>query len=204
MNIRPVTPMRRLAAALAGAACGLTLLAGCGKSAPTHFYSLSSAGSPQQADTATGPCLSLGVGPIDFPAYLDRSQIVTRTGQNQMHMADFDQWIEPLRDNFQRALLENLSGLVCAKPLVGYPWPAGGRPERQIVIQVARFDGSLGQETALRVSWSVLDADSRQLAWRTAEYHEPTGAPDYAALAAAQSRLVEKFAKDVAESLRGL
>ncbi len=116
-------------------------------------------------------------------------------------MGDFEQWIEPLRDNFQRALTENLGRLVCAKPLVTYPWPVGGHPDRQIVVQVANFDGTLGQESWLRVSWSILDADNKQLVWRTAEYREPVPGPDYASLAAAQSRLVEKFAKDVAGSL---
>jgi len=196
------TTSRVLATLIAGTACCLPLLAGCGKSAPTHFYSLSASGPAPAAEAPAGPCLSLGVGPVEFPAYLDRSQIVTKIGQNQMHVGDFAQWIEPLRDNFQRALTENLGRLVCAKPLVTYPWPVGGHPDRQIVVQVAGFDGTLGQEAWLRVSWSILDADNKQLVWRTAEYREQAAGPDYAAMAAAQSRLVEKFAKDVAASLR--
>lgn len=197
-----MTMTRSLVALVLGATCCLPLLAGCGKSAPTHFYSLSAA-APKAADAPAGPCLSLGIGPVDFPAYLDRSQVVTRIGQNQMQLAEFEQWIEPLRENFQRALTENLATLVCAKPLITYPWPAGGHPDRQVVIQVASFDGSLGQEAWLRASWSILDADGNSLAWRTADYHEATAGPAYADLAAAQSQLVEKFAKDVAESLRG-
>lgn len=177
----------------------LCLAAGCGKSAPTHFFSLSVPAGVPAGDT--GPCLALGIGPVDFPAYLDRSQIVTRVGANQMHLAEFDQWIEPLRDNFQRALMENLSGLVCAKPLIGHPWPAGNHPDRQVAIQVDRFDGTLGQEAVLRASWTVLDADGKALAWRTADLREPVGGPDYASLAAAQSRLVSRFARDVADSL---
>lgn len=196
------TMSRSFVAWLAGAACCLPLLAGCGKSAPTHFYSLSTV-APKADSAPDGPCLALGVGPVDLPAYLDRSQIVTRIGENQMHLAEFDQWIESPHDNFQRALTDNLSRLVCAKPLFTYPWPVGGHPDRQIVIQVARFDGSLGQEAVLRVSWSVLDADNATLDWRTADYREVVSGPDYAALAAAQSRLVEKFAKDVAASLHG-
>lgn len=196
------TVPRPLTALLAGALCALPLLAGCGKSAPTHFYSLNAA-APKAAETPAGPCLSLGIGPVDFPAYLDRSQVVTRIGQNQMHLAEFEQWIEPLRDNFQRTLTENLAGLVCAKPLVTYPWPAGGHPDRQVAIQISSFDGSLGQEAWLKASWSVLDADGNSLAWRTADYREAAAGPGYADLAAAQSRLVAKFAKDVAESLRG-
>ena len=184
-------------------AVGMLLsLAGCGKSAPTHFYSLNA--TPQKSDAApAGPCMSVGVGPVDFPAYLDRSQIVTRSGGNRMHLAEFDQWIETPRENFQRILTENLAGLVCAKPLVTYPWPTGGHPDRQIVIQVARFDGMLGQDTVLRASWSILDADGNNLAWRSNEYRESVAAPDYESLAAAQSKLLEQFAKDVAASLLG-
>ena len=184
----------------AGAACCLPLMAGCGKSAPTHFYSLNTA-APKTDTAPAGPCLALGIGPVDFPAYLDRSQIVTRIGDNQMHLAEFEQWIEAPHDNFQRALTENLNRLVCAKPLYTYPWPVGGHPDRQVVIQVSRFDGTLGQDVVLRVSWSVLDNDNKVLAWRTADYRETAQGPDYAALAAAQSRLVEQFAKDVAVTL---
>lgn len=180
--------------------CGLLFAAGCGKSAPTHFYSLN-VPNPAQAAPA-GPCLALGIGPVDFPAYLDRSQIVTRLGPNQMQLAEFDQWVEPLRDNFQRALMENLSGLVCAKPLVSHPWPSGGHPERQVAVQVERFDGALGQDAVLRASWTVLDADGKALTWRTADLREPAAGPDYAGLAAAQSRLVARFAAQVAESLQ--
>ncbi|MGE4538148.1 MAG: membrane integrity-associated transporter subunit PqiC [Desulfovibrio sp.] len=197
MSLRP----RTLTAAVAVAACCLPLLTGCGKSAPTHFFSLSNAAQEKTAPV-TGPCQSIGIGPVDFPAYLDRSQIVTRLGPNQMHLAEFDQWAEPLRDNFQRALAENLGMLLCAKPLVTYPWPVGGHPDKQIVIQVARFDGTLGQNATLRASWSVVDADGNNLAWRSVEYQEATTGPGYDALAAAQSKLVEKFAKDVADTLR--
>lgn len=194
--------MTRLRRTLPILACCLAFLAGCGKSSPTHFYSLSATAADQAATPPATPCFALGIGPVEFPAYLDRSQIITRLGNNQMHMAEFDQWIEPLRDNFQRVLMENLAGLVCAKPLVSYPWPAGGRPDRQIVIQVTRFDGTQGQEVELRASWTVLDAEGKSLTWRTTDLREQTSGPDYAALAAAQSRLVARFAAEVAGSLR--
>lgn len=180
--------------------CLVSVLAGCGRSHPTAFYSLNA---PASAASATpGPCIALGIGPVEFPAYLDRSQMVTRAGANRMRLAEFDQWIEPLRDNFQRVLLEDLAGRVCAKPLVSHPWPAGGTPERQVTVQVIRFDGTLGQEAVLRASWMVLDDDGKALTWRTADLRERTDGPGYAALAAAQSRLVARFADQVAASLR--
>ena len=58
---------------------------------------------PAPADKApAGSCPSLGLGPVDLPAYLDRTQIVTRGEGNLMLMAEFDQWIEPVQANFTR------------------------------------------------------------------------------------------------------
>lgn len=180
------------------------LLAGCGKSPPTRFYSLTAipavaveAKTPQDA----GDCPSLGIGPVEFPAYLDRSQIVT-TGQGAvMHLAEFDQWIEPVRNNFERILMENLSGMVCAGPMVSSPWPLGMHPERQVTIQVRRFDGTLGGQAVLRADWAVLDARGEVMLWRSSQLAETVLGPDYAALADAQSRLAAALARDIAQGL---
>ncbi|MDQ7832507.1 MAG: PqiC family protein [Desulfovibrionaceae bacterium] len=183
----------------------VVLVAGCGKSPPTRFYSLTAipaavegAGAPP---ANAGACPSLGIGPVEFPAYLDRSQIVT-TGQGTvMHLAEFDQWIEPVRNNFERILMENLSGMVCAGPLVSSPWPSGMRPERQVTIQVRRFDGTLGGQAVLRADWAVLDARGEVMLWRSSQLTEAVQGPEYAALADAQSRLAAALARDIAAGL---
>ena len=196
MNMRP-----HAAGPAALALCLILFLAGCGKSAPTRFYSLTAAPAAAGATAETRDCPALGLGPVEFPAYLDRSQIVTPGQGTSMHLAEFDQWIEPVRTNFERILMENLSGLVCAGPLVSHPWPEGLRPERQVAIQVRRFDGTLGGQAELRADWSILDAGGEVLVWRATTASEPAQGPDYAALVAAQSRLVEALARDIAAGL---
>jgi uncharacterized lipoprotein YmbA len=174
-------------------------MAGCGKSPPTRFYSLTAA---QATDAVPArDCPSLGVGPVEFPAYLDRTQIVTTGAGTTMQLAEFDQWIEPVRNNFERILMENLSLIGCAGPLVSFPWPSGMRPERQVAIQVRRFDGTLGGQAVLRADWTILDSGGEALLWRTTAAGEQATGPDYAALAAAQSRLVETLARDVVAGL---
>jgi len=184
-------------------ALALPLLGACGKSAPTHFYSLAT--EPREAlQPPKAPCYSLGVGPVDLPAYLDRTQIVTRGEGNRMLLADFDQWIEPVQANFTSALSDALSRKVCAKPLMGFPWPGGSRPDYQIAIQVRTFDGALGKEAVLRADWSVADRDGKVLAWKASALREAASGNDYPSLVAAQSRLVEKLAQEMAESLATL
>ncbi|QLA20095.1 PqiC family protein [Desulfolutivibrio sulfoxidireducens] len=202
------TRVRRLGGLAAGVLCLALASAGCGKSAPARFYTLTAtAGSEQNpgdvavARPAGVECTVLGIGPVELPAYLDRTQIVTQGGTTSMHLAEFDQWIEPVHDNFQRILMENLSGMLRAGPLVSHPWPVGMHPERQVAIQVRRFDGELGQQAVLRAEWGVFDADGRMLLWRQTALREPVNGPDYPALVAAQSRLVTVFAAEIAQSL---
>ena len=45
---------------------------------------------------ARTPDLTVGVGPVTLPPYLDRPQLVTRAGSNRAVLADFDSWVEPL------------------------------------------------------------------------------------------------------------
>ena len=50
----------------------------------------------------------IGIRPIDFPKYLDRQQIVSRTNGHRLKLAEFDRWAEPLGWSFARALAENV------------------------------------------------------------------------------------------------
>ena len=75
------------------------LLPAClGTSTPARFYVLTSvAADGESADGAatdawSGP--ALGVGPVQLPEHLMRSQIVTLKGDNELVLADFDLWDE--------------------------------------------------------------------------------------------------------------
>ena len=201
-------PFRHVLALTALAAC-LASLPGCGKSAPTRYYTLTPMQNAQgaaQADSAPAatPCYSLGIGPVEFPAYLDRTQMVTQGPGNQMHLADFDQWVEPLHENFKRILMDNLAGSLCARPLMLSPWPAGVAPRYQLAIQVQRFDGELGREAVLKANWSILNPAGEVLVWRSTTLREPVAGGDYAGLAAAQSALVATFGQELAGAVKGL
>ena len=79
-------------------------------STPSRFYVLSSLSASETiAATAATQGPVIGVGPITLPKYLDRPQIVTRAGSNQLALAEFDRWAEPLQDNVARVLAENLA-----------------------------------------------------------------------------------------------
>ncbi|EFK07642.1 conserved hypothetical protein, partial [delta proteobacterium NaphS2] len=99
-------------------ACLWTL--GCATSPPTEFYLLSPL--PPASGTKTGsaqdqPPKTIRVDGVVVPGYLDRDEIVTRINENQIHLADLNQWGESLRNGLTNILALNLSRLLPSENL---------------------------------------------------------------------------------------
>ena len=175
---------------------GLLVLAGCAGSEPVRYYVLSA--------TLAGPGgvaardIAVGVGPVELPEYLDRPQIVTRTSQNELNVADFDRWAGSLKDNTIWVLAENLAILLPSQRVSVYPWKRATPVDYQVTVQVTRFDRLENGESVLAARWRVLDGGGRELLSRTSTYRETPAGPDYAATVAAMSQNLEAFSRDLA------
>src|SRR5215475_5950329 len=87
-------------------------LSGCTSSPPTRFYVVPSLAGAETAPPAAPRDLTLGVGPVTLPPYLDRLQIVTRASRARLVLGEFDQWAASLQDSVPRVLAEDLSLLI--------------------------------------------------------------------------------------------
>ena len=105
--------------------------------------------------------ISLGIGPIELPPYVDRPQIVTRSGDNRLHLAEYDRWGEPLKEGVARVLAENLSTIVGTDHVVLFPWKASEIPDYQITVNVTRFDATATGTAVLTARWSILQKEAR-------------------------------------------
>jgi uncharacterized lipoprotein YmbA len=176
-------------------------MAGCATTEPARFYTLSplSGGQAQAAK----PCLTLGLGPVNLPEYLDRPQIVTQTSANEMKLGDFDQWAEPLEKTFARTLGENLSALLCVEEVVPYPWKGTDRVDYQVTVTVGRFHGTPDNAALLQAQWTVAKGESEKaLAKKQSHIRIPVEGSGYAALVSAQSRALEKLSTEIASEIR--
>lgn len=181
------------------------LLAGCASSPPTRFYVLSALPQPAQAlGYAAGQEIAVGVGPIELPDYLDRAQLVTRSGQNELNLAEFDRWGESLKDNATQVLAENLALLLPSKKIAIYPWKRSTTIQYQVAAKITRFDHTQGGETALDVRWSIAAADGAELFSRQSHYAEGLAGDDAAATIAAMNRVLAQFSREVANTLAEL
>ena len=76
---------------------------------PTRFYTLTVPGAPpEQAAEGGFKRWKVGLKPVEVPAYLRSKAMVVRTGANEIHFEDFDQWAEPLDQGIGRVMKETL------------------------------------------------------------------------------------------------
>ncbi|HVP76965.1 MAG TPA: PqiC family protein [Thermodesulfobacteriota bacterium] len=145
------------------------------------------------------------VGPITFPEYLDRTEIVTRSSSNKITVSDFDVWAGSLAEDFSQVLAENLSILLSTDNVIVYPRPRPSSVDYQITVDVIRFDGPLGGDVSLIARWAILEGKEKKLvSVRKSTIIEPSGAKGYEAMVAADSLALEKLSRQIAEAIRAL
>jgi hypothetical protein len=172
-------------------------------STPSRFYILNSLSASETVPAMSaeqGPVI--GVGPITMPKYLDRPQIVTRTGAHQLALADFDRWAEPLQDNVARVLAENLALLIPTDQVLRYAWPRSATLDYQVTVDVLHFEGWLGGESRLLALWSILDGAELTLWSARADLNAPVRGREYDAMVAAMNQLLEWLSRDLARAIR--
>ncbi len=96
------------------------VVAGCTFLSPRHdpsrFYTLSPRSPAAIAPAARDAGPSVVVGPVTFPAYLDRNEVAVRVSPSELKYATAERWAEPLVQNFTRILVENLSSALGERP----------------------------------------------------------------------------------------
>ena len=186
---------------------GLALLglAACSTSPATRFYVLT----PVAVDGVQGSRVSpvsggmtIGIRVVELPQELDRPQIVTRTGANTVHLAEFDRWSAPLRDSVRQVIGDNLTILLPADRVERYPWTPGTALDREVIIEVTRFDGELGGQCTLNARWKVLTRTAPPSALYGHSMLSEAAGRDYAALVATQSRLLGALSAEIARAIR--
>ena len=197
----PLFSLRRVAAL-----CALLLVAAaCGTTAPMKFYHLSALSSSGSGPSNLVRSTAIGVGPVEVANYLNRQEIVTRRGPNELGISQFHMWAEPLESNLSQVLVENLSLLLSADPASLFPFPGPTPVDYRVEVKVLRLEGKLGENASLVARWTIFNAEGQEvLPMRESSFSEPAQVPDYEALVAAQSRAVAALSREIAEGVKAV
>ena len=197
MTVKPV--VRTLAAlsiaAVTLGACGLP-----SESAPTYYYLLDPI--EPAAEREAGGAVRLALEPVEIPGYLDRQALVTRGTSNELEVASFHQWAEPLNANVTRVLAENLRLLLEQTDVVQLPSRIAGF-NAELQVELVRFERAADGPVTLVARWVVLDARNQQeLASRRAVVNETLDGDGPEATVAAMDRALAQLSRRIADHLR--
>lgn len=179
----------------------LALLGACGSSPPVRFYALDAIAAPFEASEESA---TIGVGPLSFPDYLKRPQIVTRSSDARLEISEFDRWGEPLDAAFTRTLTANVDALLTDTLVIEFPF-GGGRvsPDYRVMGQISRFDVGADRMAVLDVRWNIeTGAGENVMAPRRSLYRSPAQGADYEGVVLAMREVLEDFSRDIASSFQ--
>jgi uncharacterized lipoprotein YmbA len=178
----------------------LVLTACTSTSPPSRFYVLTPV--TQSADKAATD-LTIGMGPVRLPAYLDRSQMVSHTGANQLKMDEFERWAGGLSPNINDVMAENLSRMLGTDQVVTHPWARAVPVQYQVMLDIRRFDVTPDNKVYLLAQWRLFtDGGKKLLQIKRAEFTQPISGSSYSARAAAQSDALAELGRQIADAIR--
>ena len=191
---------------------GSLLLAGCGSFSarpdPSRFFTLSALSQAEDSSTkrpGDPSGISLGIGPVTLPGYLDRQEIVVRVAQNQINLAENDRWAEPLEENFSRVLSQNIAAILRAERINAYPWPIDKKPVYRVEVEVLRFEANAAQEAQLSARWTVRHAGKKDsIRYRETRLSRPAKARSTDAAVAALSEVLGDFSREIADAIENM
>ena len=119
--------------------CCLTLLAGC-QSAPAKNYHLLQGPAPTAWQEGAPITRTLGIGPIELPEYLNRSQVAVQRGDGSIALDVTELWAEPLAAGVGRVLALHLTGGRADTRAVLFPWRSDDQPAVSLRLKVAGLE----------------------------------------------------------------
>ncbi len=180
----------------------MSMIWGCStKSSLSRFYILDS---KAKAPLAERPFeKSVVVGPVRVPTHLERPNIVTRTGQNQLHFSEYHRWAGSLEENIGLVVAKDLAKLLDTDSVAYYLQHKRGRPwDYRVEIEIIQMDGRLGEKVSLEARWTIYGRKDK----KTAEYHisrfeEDVHGQDYNSLIEAWNKTFSKLSGEIARAL---
>ena len=198
--------MNRLSLWSLAFSCSLIIvLSGCRSLTPSVSYYIlnplsDTSMSPADADGRRSK--TIGVNPIELPGYLNRVQMVKRTGPNQLEVSSHHRWADYPDRMIQRVLGDNLQRLMADARVYSAPWPAGLKPDITVDVIFLELIGTTDKKMLLSAVWTITGSGDPSPSHRTTLSETITGA-GFDDLAAAHSRVLDALCRQIADTLSG-
>ena len=178
------------------------ILTACTTSSPkTRYYSLF-ADDVRKDDSAFNANISIGVGPITLPEYMDNSSIVSLSGENNVIVSGSNVWAGELDITLVRVITQRFSYSLPDSKVIAFPWDSRNKPNFQLVIHFDDFSGVLGNSAKLNANWTLFDQNKRSaLESGSVSFTERSLAAGYDGYTAALNRLANRLADELMQEV---
>lgn len=171
-----------------------------GESSPSRFYVLDT--KIQSTVNENLNNLKMGIGPISFPGYIDRPQIVTKTETAELEIAEFDRWAEPIGGMFIRILSSNLKTLTGSNYIASHPWPRQATFDYRVKAKVIKFENNTKGDALLIVHWGLYKQQKQtELKAIQSEFTASAVDTSYPARVAALNDTIAQFAQEIVDHI---
>jgi uncharacterized lipoprotein YmbA len=159
---------------------------------------------PEKA-LAARPELGLAIGPIEFPRYLDRPEMVTRDGSHRLVLWNVHRWGGSLRTDILRTMAMDLGALLGTARIAVYPSEARFPLDYRVLLELSEFAGVPGESVTLRGSFTLASgADGRAISVEELRIDEPVASPAWEDLVAAQRAALGRANRAIAARIASL
>lgn len=185
----------------------LAVIIGCASTQPSNFYILNSIEKQeaQQKGSDAMQHVAIGIGSIEIPDYLDRSQMVTMNSRSELKVDEFNRWAGSLKENISLVLAENLSLLLSTDRVFVHSWIPAESVNYWLHVEIIRLDAIPGNTVTMKALWTISgDRGKKEFITRTSEFTEKTSENSYGMMVAAMSRTFEKLSHEIASEIEKL
>jgi len=195
----------RVVTIVAGLLTAVLLSAACSSTPASRFYALSSVNATDHLKHRQVKDRGIiAIGPIRIPEYIDRPQIVTRSGNNELVLAEFHRWGGSLDNDLKRIIPDNIAQKIDSAGYLVVHWPVPGNGslpvQYRVVIDILQFEGTSGGTVTLKCQWGILgDHEKTRKAVRVSLITEPVQGPEYEHLVAAMSNAIARLSSEIAD-----
>jgi uncharacterized lipoprotein YmbA len=177
-------------------------LAACGQRPDPRLYVMSPV--PDSTDTAgrVGDPVK-AVLRVRFPDYLDRPQIVSRSGANALEINDDDRWGEPLDESLPRVLAENLSHYLPGARVVVPAEASGHDAPYEYMVSLDAYEPDGRGNVVMRGRWHLRDERrNKVVAEGRIDEHRPLASSAASEVVAAMNGSLDEASRQIADATK--
>lgn len=180
-------------------------MVGCSGTSKTPTFYLLKAMPESSPPSQPQGGVSIEVGPITLPAYLDRTQIATTGDLHVLYMDEFHRWAEPLKDSIGRILAENLAISLETANIYLYPMRRPVSIDYQVEISVSQFLADTDGTVSLVAYWAVLESDGKNAVPRKrTAISKKAASGNLQAVVDTQNMVLQDLSGEIAKTIQSL